>query len=180
MTGGVGDRPSSPDLDDVGAAKRARVEAETTFGERLRALCAKAGARPTNVARLLGMRREDLYEVFDGFKHARAAWLELLPPAVEQLYLAARAAHHGLELRPIASEDAHPRALHDVVMTLSLASATAAEGESDGELSVAEIDAELARWERVDEVRSSRVPYLRRMREQRGGVVEMAPRRTKR
>jgi hypothetical protein len=149
-----------------------RVAAEDAFGEQLRSMIASAGAKVTDVARVMGMRREDLYEIFDGQKHMRAAWLSLLPPAVECLYLAARAAHHGMELRPVGDEDAHPRSLHDVITELSDVQRAACEGERDGELSVADIERELAEWRDVDNVMSSRVAHLKRLLSQRGGVVE--------
>lgn len=147
-----------------------RVATEDAFGERLRALVARAGARPADVARLLGVRREDLYETFDVVKHFRAAWLELLPPAVEQLYLAERAAAHGLELRQ-AGDDAHPRALPDVVRELSEVMTTAAISEADGFLSVEEAERELREWADVDRVMVARTARLRLAVQQRGLAV---------
>ena len=46
------------------------------------------------------MTTNDPGDVFDGAKHARAAWLELLPPTVETAYLAERAAAHAMRLAP--------------------------------------------------------------------------------
>ncbi len=144
-----------------------RVATEDAFGDRVRALVARAGAKPTDVARLLGLRREDLYEAFDTIKHFRAAWIELLPPAVELLYLAERAAAHGLELRQ-AGDDAHPRALPDVVRELSEVMTTAAISEADGHISVEEAERELREWADVDRVMVARTARLRTAIAQRG------------
>ena len=147
--------------------RSARVGVEDAFGERLRALVARAGARPVDVARFLGVRREDLYEVFDGLKHARAAWLELLPPAVERLYLEERAAVHGLELREVADRSS-PRDLGVIARELGDVLTAAAIAESDGHISVEEAERELAEWGDVDRVMSARRAQLRRAIEQRG------------
>lgn len=77
----------------------------------------------------------------------------------------------GMELRPVAHEDAHPRSLVDVICELGDVSRAAAEGERDGHLSPEDIDRELAEWSDVDRVMSSRVAYLRRLKSERGGVV---------
>lgn len=138
--------------------REARVRAEEQFGEYLRELIARAGVKFTDAARLLGVRREDLYEILDGSKHARAAWLALLPPAVELLYLEERAAHHGRELRLVEGEDSAPHTLHAVVLALGDTLRAAAEGESDGSLSPDEIARELACWEALDRVRCARAP----------------------
>lgn len=167
----VGEREISH---DERAVLRTRVE--VGFGKRLRALIAEAGAEVATVARHLAKRRPDLYEIFEGEGHFRAAWLELLPPAVEQLYLRERAAAHRMELRPAGDPEAHPRALVDVVTALTNGVRVAAEGEADGALDPQEIDRELAAWEQVDKVRWARVAYLKHLRARRGGVVATSDR----
>lgn len=147
-----------------------RVSIEDAFGGRLRAWVARADAKPADVARLLGLRREDLYETFDAVRHFRAAWIELLPPAVERLYLEERAAAHGLELRQVA-DASHPRALPDVVRELSEVMTTAAVAEADGHISVEEAERELREWTDVDRVMGARVARLRQAIAQRGLAV---------
>lgn len=144
-----------------------RVSIEDAFGDRLRAFVARADAKPADVARLLGLRREDLYETFDAIKHFRAAWLELLPPAVERLYLEERAAVHGLELREVADRSS-PRDLGVIARELGDVLTAAAIAESDGHISVEEAERELAEWGDVDRVMSARRAQLRRAVEQRG------------
>jgi hypothetical protein len=92
-------------------------------------------------------------------------------PEVVQYVAAELAALVGMELRPVAHEDAHPRSLTDVIVELGDVLRAAAEGERDGVLSPDDIDRELAEWSDVDRVMSSRVAYLRRLKSERGGVV---------
>ncbi len=149
----------------------ARVRVEDAFGERLRGWIASSGTSFAAVARLLGLPRTKLYAALDGAIHVRAAWLELLPPAVELAYLAERAEHHACELRPagVATDLAAPRALHNVVLELTDVVRAASEAEADGHLSPDEIRRELAEWEDVDRVRAARVAMLRSLLTQHGG-----------
>ncbi|AKF08862.1 hypothetical protein [Sandaracinus amylolyticus] len=149
----------------------ARKQAEITIGERIEALVHRSGTRVVDVARALGLRDNKLYAAFRGTEHFRLAWLELLPATVERLFIEERAAAHGLELRPVADEDAHPRSLHDVVVELGDVQRAASEGERDGHLSVDDIERELREWDDVERVRASRVAHLRRLLAERGGAV---------
>lgn len=119
----------------------ARVEAEETFGARLRGWTLRGEAAAVDVARLLGVSRSDLYDVFDGDKHFRAAWLELLPPSVELLYLAERAAFHALQLAPVAAQHA---TIADAVMQIGQVLAQCTASEADGYLSPDECQQDLA------------------------------------
>lgn len=144
----------------------ARVAAEESWGERLRAWVATSSAQHVDVARVLGIRREDLYEVYDGLRHMRAAWLELLPPVVERLFLEERARAHGLELRHV---DEHaPRAAADVVRELAEVMTVASMSEADGYIDVQEAERELAEWDDVDRVMSARRAKLREAIRRRG------------
>lgn len=151
----------------------ARKQAERTFGARVQGLIVRAGVSVTDAARLLGTKRETLYKVFDDKRPMLAAWLELLPPAVERLYLAERAAHHGLELAPVAAADAPSVALHVMVGELTDVLRAAADAESDGEITVAEAETELAQWDDVLRIAPIRRAWLRRIIEQRGAVLPM-------
>lgn len=78
----------------------------------------------------------------------------------------------GMELRRAEHEDAHPRSLADVIVELGDVSRAAAEAERDGARDTVDIDRELAEWDDVERVRSSRVAYLRRLKaECAGGAV---------
>lgn len=152
--------------------KALRKQVEATFGKRVQTWIARAGASVTDVAKLAGTRREEFYEVFEGKLHMRAAWLELLPPAVEQLFLAERAAHHGLELRPVtaAAETVH---LHQMIGELTDVLRVAADAEADGHITVEEAQAELAAWEDVERIGAVRRNQLRRVVAERGAVVPL-------
>lgn len=162
---------------DISHDERAvlRTRAEVGFGKRLRALIAQAGVDVTKVAAHLAKRRPDLYELFDGEGHFRAAWIELLPVPVQRLFLEERAAALGFELRPAGDADSHPRALHDVVRELTDVVRVVCDNEADGGLDAQEIERELREWEDVDRVRWARVAYLKRL--PRGGVTSLPARR---
>ncbi len=147
------------------SAKASRVEAEEAFGETLRAYIAKSGAKFVDVARGLGIQRVDLYEVMDSAKHMRAAWLPLLPPAVERLYLADRAAHHGMELKPVATGEA---SFSDAAPVILATLATCAASEADGRLEVDECIADLAKLEALEAVIAGMKAKRRRAVELRG------------
>lgn len=158
-------------------ASAAREQAERTFGERLRGWIAKAGARPVDVAALVAVKRQHLYKVFDDRRPMLAAWLELLPPAVELLYLAERAAHHGLELRS-ATATQHPSIpLHVLVGELTDVLRVAADSESDGQITVEEAERELAQWDDVERIAPVRRAQLRAVIKNRGAVVQLRSQR---
>lgn len=100
--------------------KVARAHAEAGFGDRLRTAIAKAGASATDVARLLGIERSHLYDCLDGHRDFKAAWVELLPPAVRRILLVAWADADGeqLEPRPIDGEGDDRRSLTGMVREL--------------------------------------------------------------
>lgn len=174
MRDGVGEQGISACVEYDEAERRVeRVKREVGFGKRLQQLVARSGVPVTRVASALGKGRGDVYELFRGESHLRAACLEMLPAAVELLYLAERAAHHGRELRVAGdAEDASaPRSLLDIVNALTGAMRAAAEGEADNALTPDEIERELQAWERVDSVRWARVAFLERAKAQRGVVL---------
>lgn len=116
-------------------SREAKVRAEDAFGERLRGWITAGGAKFVDVARGMGIRRTDLYDALDGRKHVRAAWLDLLPPAVEIEYLRERAAHHGMELRAVAETDAP---FSEVLMQVGAMITACGQTESDGLVEVDE------------------------------------------
>lgn len=75
----MGDRVSSEGLTPRGE----RVRVEESIGPRVRQWIDRAGARVTDVATALGLRREEL-EVFEGARHFRLAWVLLFPPLVRR------------------------------------------------------------------------------------------------
>lgn len=154
-------------------ASAAREQAERTFGERLRMLVAKAGARPVDVSGLLALKRQHLYKIFDDKRPMLAAWLELLPPAVELLYLAERAAHHAMELRPVSPATAPHVYLPQLVGELTDVMRAAADAEDDGHFSVEEAERELAQWDDIERIAPIRRAFLRKVVSERGAVVPM-------
>lgn len=118
-----------------------RVEREETFGARLRGWILRGEARFVDVADLLGVSRNDLSDALDGTKHFRASWIELLPPSVELLYLAERAAFHQMQLAPVASRAA---SIAEAVMQIGKVLAQCTESEADGYLSPDECQQDLA------------------------------------
>ena len=138
----------------------ARVSCEEAFGERLRDWITQSKVPFVEVARALGIQRSDLYEVMDGDKHAHAAWMECLPPAVERLFLAERAHEHGLELRDVSPPEKEAT-LTDIVFTLSGAMVAAAAGEADGVVTQAEAQAEFDQWWLVETMMKARKARLR-------------------
>ncbi len=161
---GVPERASSPI--EERSPRVERVAAEDAWGERLRAWVARSGAKSTDVARCLGLKREDLYEVYDGVRHMRAAWLELLPPVVERLFLEERARAHGLELRQ--DEPQGPRAAADVVRELAEVMTIASQSDADGYIDVEEAEREEREWADVERVMGARRAQLREAIRRRG------------
>lgn len=128
-------------LDPLSRSHRAaRVESEEAFGARLRRLIMGADVRFVDVARTLGITTNDLTAALDGAKHVRAAWLELLPPAVELAYLADRAAHHAMRLAPAAGSEATMR---DVIAHLGTVLSQCGASEADGFVAPEEAAADL-------------------------------------
>lgn len=142
--------------------KVTRVEREEGFGARLRDLVLGAKAPFVDVARALGMTTNDLGDVFDGAKHARAAWLELLPPTVELAYLAERAAAHAMRLAPVADAEA---TMGDIIAHVGHVLTLCAQSEQDGWVSPDEATADLkalrALARKLEEVISHRERALR-------------------
>lgn len=109
--------------------KVVRVGLEESFGARLRGWILRGDAKFVDVARALGLTTNDLSDVLDGAKHSRAAWLELLPPAVELLYLAERAQHHALRLAPVATLES---TMAEAIAHFGAALTTCGQSEADG------------------------------------------------
>lgn len=124
----------------VRSRRAMRVESEDSFGARLRSMIVRAETRFQDVADAMGVSRNDLYDALDGAKHVRAAWLELLPPAVELAYLAERAAHHAMRLAPAAGSEATMR---DVIAHLGTVLSQCGASEADGFVAPEEAAADL-------------------------------------
>jgi hypothetical protein len=106
-----------------------RVAAELGFGDRLRKYVGRSELAVTHVAQHAGLKRERFYDLFDGNEHFRAAWLEMLPPAVELLYLSERAAAHRMR---IVAEVTNEASLYDVMLHVGEMIAACGEVERDG------------------------------------------------
>jgi len=120
------------------SAEARRKEVEQGFGERLRSWI--GSTKLVTVERALGLKGNDLYDVLTSAKHARAAWLELLPPAVELAYLAERAAAHALRLAPVATEES---TMGDIIAHVGHVLTLCAQSEQDGWVSPEEATADL-------------------------------------
>lgn len=115
--------------------KVVRVEREEGFGSRLRSFALDSKAKFVDVAKALGLTTNDLGDVFDGTKHARAAWMELLPPEVEQLYLAERALAHSMQLLPLATGE---EAVNGIIAHVGQVLTLCGQAEQDGHVDVDE------------------------------------------
>lgn len=154
------------------APEAARKQSEVTFGERLEVLVHRAHAKPVDVARLLGFKKTTkLYAAFRGVFHFRAAWLECLPPAVERLYLDARAQHHAMRLAPIGDPESPQRTFHALVRELGDVTRVASASEEDGTISVDEALAELREITEAETALADRKAYLHAVVRARGALV---------
>lgn len=147
----------------------ARRQAEITLGPRLERLIYAAGSCVADVERFIGLAPDGLTRFLRPThgtqpRYFRAAWLELLPPAVERLYLDERAAAHGCELRPVGDATA-PHALVDLVRETTDVMRAAAEAEADGVHTADEIDRELREIGELERVTAARREHLRQLRE---------------
>lgn len=133
--------------------------------------CAECGERaypasPTD--------HSELYAVMDGRRSMKAAWLDLLPPAVLRVALEDYAARIGYELRPAAvlcdehDASAHATSLvHEALDAIRTMTAT----QADGEIDRAEAIEELRQWDELDDVKRERVALLRKV--EREGAVSL-------
>jgi hypothetical protein len=163
--------PVRPLSDLVPAALRKQVE--SAFGTLLEKLIHRADAKVVDCERGLGIGDAKIYRYLRGDRHFPAAWLALLPPAVELLYLEERASHHAMTLAPVGDHEGDGRTLHTIVAELSDVIRAAAQGEADGHLSVADADQEEAEILEAQRALADRLAYLRKVRAARGAVVEM-------
>lgn len=157
--------------------KGARGDAEDAFGERLRSWIVRSGAKFTDVARCLGIRRERLYDVMDGNRPFNGAWFDLLPPAVLRVAIAEMAGERlGEDLTPRAANDEQSdgRLLSDLVRELGEVASCAAESQADGYLGVEDCERELAEIEDAERVLAARKARLREVLAVRGAPVRIA------
>lgn len=146
--------------------KAARVQSEETFGARLRGWIAKADVSFTAAADAVGIRRTELYECMDGERTYKAAWLRLLPVAVQRVICADWADSLGYELRPVASLDAThddaataTTAIHEALDAIRAATTT----QADGQIERMEAIAELREWDELEAAAAVRRARLRQV-----------------
>jgi hypothetical protein len=154
--------------------RAARVEAEEAWGARLHAWIARSGTKVADVAHSLGMKRRELYYRFDGDRSFPAAWLALLPPAVQFEELRERVDALGYRLEPLADLPAdydHGADAAAYLSELTDCPRVRMASEADGTLTVAEVDRELREIEEARAALSRREAFLRHARRERGGVV---------
>lgn len=148
--------------------RTARVAAEDAFGELLRSYIIRGEARFVDVARGLGMRRNDLYEVLDGAKHCRAAWLPLLPSNVEILYLRERAAAHKLELRATSRTE---ETFGECVAAFGACLTACGMSEADGHVSADEAKRDLDAIEELEQRLANVKAQRRAVLAERGRMI---------
>lgn len=146
------------------APEAARKQSEVTFGKRTERWIYRAGSCVADVERMLGLPEDRLGRYLKAThgtqpRHLPASWLELLPPAVERLYLDERAAHHGCELRPVGDASG-ARALVDVVREATDVMRASAEAEADGVHTADEIERELREIRELERVLADRRAHL--------------------
>jgi hypothetical protein len=153
--------------------KAARALAEETFGARLRGWILRAEVKFTDVAHALAIPREHLYEIMDGTRHFKAAWLRLLPPAVAKCAADDLADLINYELRPQAvlsaeHDDDHTAAalVREACETIQRITTTLADRQIDRREAV-----DLLR--ELDELEVAMAPVRARLRQviERGAVV---------
>lgn len=129
-----------------------RVQAEAHHAEQWRRLCdpETTGVPISELAEHhLGLPRSKLYESFEaGQRHARLAWIVLLPAPAELRYLRERAQAHGYELASASTEHA---TLADVVGEAGRVLAALAATEADGHISPDEARTDIAAIRRLEE-----------------------------
>ncbi len=150
-------------------AKLARHAAELGFGRRLGAWIHAAGAEVKATAEhSLGMSRNDLNDCIQGVKHFRAACLELLPPAVELLFLRERAAHHAMMLRPVANTE---ETFAEAVATFGTCLATLGASEADGYVDANEALRDLQAIEDLEQRLANVKSHRRSVLAERGRMI---------
>lgn len=138
------------------SARLRRVETEEGFGARLKGFVLSAGEQIVDVARALGVTTNDLDDVWKGSKHVRAAWIELLPPRVEMLYLADRARVHGMTLEAIPGDE---ETVNAIIAQVGQVLTLCGQAEQDGTIT-------------PDETRVC-LPALRMLHRKLGGVIAL-------
>lgn len=160
--------------------RAARTQSEDTFGTRLRGWIVRSGATFTDVARMLAIRRERLYDILEGHRPFNGAWLPLLPPAVLRVALEDLAGGIGEQLspRPELNCDRQDdrRQLADLVREAGDVLRVAAESQADGYLAVNECDEELREIQQLERVLAARKARLHQVRDERGAPVRSVPR----
>lgn len=166
----------SADLSSL-TPRAARAQLEDTIGVRLRGWIMRAEASFTDVAKALGMHRPELYELMEGERAPKLAWLALLPPKVLRAALEDLAAGIGYELRARAvlapdHDAAHAAtvAVHEALDAIRSVTATQADGRIDREEAINE----LREWDELDEAMAKRRALLRRVIESGAAVYPIA------
>lgn len=161
--------------------RAARAQLEDTIGVRLRGWIMRAEASFTEVAKALGMHRPELYELMEGERAPKLAWLALLPAPVLRVALEDLAGTIGYELRPRAvlapdydASHAATVAVHEALDAIRSVTATQADGRIDRQEAIEE----LREWDELDEAMSQRRALLRRVIDSGAAVHQIRPGRT--
>ena len=170
----------SDDLSSL-TPRAARAQLEDTIGVRLRGWIMRADASFTEVAEALGKHRNELYEMMEGKRAPKLAWLPLLPAPVLRVALEDLAGTIGYELRrravlPEGHDAAHAATVvvHEALDAIRSVTATQADGRIDREEAINE----LREWDELDEAMSQRRALLRRVIESGAAVHPIRPYRT--
>lgn len=152
-----------------------RVRAEDNLPGEIEGDIHRAGCRPADVARMLGIARRKLYEVFEGHRHMPAAWERLMPMAVQIERCKRWARSLGYMLRPTPEWDAEEHCDHtqvsQLVKELSDVYRTAAETHIDGYILAEQAEAELAEIDEAQAVLEKRKTRLLSAVGERGSRV---------
>lgn len=153
--------------------KVARAQAEDGFAARLAKAINTVGANKTILAQALGIERSHLYEILDGARDFKAAWVELLPPAIRRVLLVewADALGEQLEPRPVGGEGDDRRRLSQIVRELQDVIRTETESQEDDFYDAQECERGIAQIEEAERVLAAQKARLRDLGSRRGGPV---------
>lgn len=152
--------------------KAQRKQLEAVSGARLRGWIMRAEVSFTECATRLGMNRPELYNLMEGVRGFKLAWLPLLPEAVQRVALEDLALGIGYELRPVAEAGSEADALtlvHEALDTIRAVTGATSDGQIDAREAqqilseLAEVDAAAARVRAHCRAVIERAAALRRM-----------------
>lgn len=153
--------------------KVARAQAEDGFAARLAKAINTVGANKTILAQALGIERSHLYEILDGARDFKAAWVELLPPAIRRVLLVewADALGEQLEPRPVGGEGDDRRRVAALIRELHDVIRTEAESQLDDYYDAQECERGIAQIEEAERILAEHKARLADLKGRRGGAV---------